>query len=128
MLKRTSMPRSLSTRETAPATPPIPITSEQSSRTIIEDPSAIPSSPPYLRTDLRNVDQRPEKLVTFETELQKIGVAKETSVFSVPVVMESQHFTLTIELTRSRSSLRGTVRLRLEPSQLAIDLPQPHSE
>lgn len=128
MLKRTSMPRSLSTRDGSPVSPPISIGSVEESAPMIVEVTAIPSNPAYQRADQRNVDQRPEKLLTFETDLHKIGIAKENSVFSIPIEMESQRFTLTVELTRSRSSLRGTVRLRLEPSQLEIELPDSQVE
>ncbi len=77
---------------------------------------------------MRNVDQRPEKLVTLETELNKIGTTKETTTFTIPIDKESRHFTLTVELTRNRSSLRGTVKLRLEPSQPQMDLPDSQPE
>jgi len=128
MLKRTSMPGSLSAREAVPGEPALSIDPQGGGAPIILESSEIPTSPAYRRADLRNVDQRPEKILTFETELNKIGTAKETTSFVVPVEKDSRHFTLTVELTRSRSSLRGTVRLRLEPAQLAIKLPEPKTE
>jgi predicted house-cleaning noncanonical NTP pyrophosphatase (MazG superfamily) len=122
MLKRTSLPRSLSPRESDTHKPMISTNQGETPALIIAEPAAIPSTPPYRRSDMRNVDQRPEKLLTFETELNKIGTAKESTNFAISIGHESRHFTLTVELTRSRSSLRGTARLRLEPSQLEIKL------
>jgi predicted house-cleaning noncanonical NTP pyrophosphatase (MazG superfamily) len=122
MLKRTSLARSLSHRDNVANKPAIAVNPDETPTQIIVEPAAIPSTPPYRRADMRNVDQRPEKLLTFETEANKIGTVKETTSFTIPIERESRHFTLTVELTRSRSSLRGTVSLRLEPSQLEIEL------
>ena len=128
MLKRTSLPRSLSPRESTANNPMFSTNPEEGRAPVIVEPAAIPANPPYRRADLRNVDHRPEKLVTLETELNKIGTAKETTSFTLPVDKGSRHFTLTVELTRSRSSLRGTVKLRLEPSQLEMELPDSQPE
>ncbi len=128
MLKRTSLPRSLSPRESSANNPMLSINAEETRAPVIVEPAAIPTNPTYRRADLRNVDQRPEKQLTLETELNKIGTAKETTSFTLPIDKESRHFTLTVELTRSRSSLRGTVKLRLEPSQLQMDLPDSKPE
>jgi predicted house-cleaning noncanonical NTP pyrophosphatase (MazG superfamily) len=88
---------------------------------LILEPSALPSSPPYQRPDLRNVGEQREKLFAFQTELNRIRTAKQSTTFSLPIDDEAlRDFTLTVEFTRSGSLLRGNVRLRLAPSQLVI--------
>jgi hypothetical protein len=80
----------------------------------------------YRRPDLRQINQELEKLFTFEAEANKIGEIKETLDFSIPMDdQRQQDFTLTFELRRTRSSLRGVVRLRLRrPLQLEIEFPK----
>jgi hypothetical protein len=77
----------------------------------------------YRRPDLRQINKEIEKLFTFETEANKIGEIKQTLDFSMPMYNEQlQSFTLTVELRRIRSSVRGVVRLRLRrPLQLEIE-------
>ena len=89
----------------------------------IEQAELIPSSRPYRRPDRRNVDDQAEALLTFETELSKLGTAKQWAVFEIPVSEnETRTFKISIDLERHHSSLWGQVRLRVEPSQMTIRL------
>jgi predicted house-cleaning noncanonical NTP pyrophosphatase (MazG superfamily) len=126
MLTRTSTPHSLSEPNPGLLDIKSAVAKSLSARKMILEPADIPSSSPYRRPDLRNVDRQPEKLFTFETELNRIAAgedsAKESISFSIPIDEESsRHFTLTVEFSRSRSVLRGNVRLRLRPPQLIPD-------
>lgn len=98
----------------------------QFSAPVISDASKLPTKPLYRRPDLRQVDQQIEKLFTFETELNKLAEIKETLEFSMPMNdQRQQDITLTVELRRTRSSVRVIVRLRLRrPVQLEIEFPQ----
>jgi len=89
---------------------------------IISDPAGVPSREFYYRPDLRHVDQDIEKLLTFEAEATKLGEIRQ--VLNFPLVLgrgSPRDFTLTVELRRSRASVRGVVRLRTGPEQLELD-------
>jgi predicted house-cleaning noncanonical NTP pyrophosphatase (MazG superfamily) len=116
MLRRTSMPGSLSPRESLPSGA-FSIEPSASPASIIQEPTAIPTNPPYRRADLRNVDQRPERLLTLETGLTNLGSKKETTSFAILAEGESHQFTVTVELTRNRSSVRVSVGVRSEGPQ-----------
>lgn len=126
MLTRTSTPHSLSASNPGLLGIKSTVVKGLSAKKLILEPADIPSSSPYRRPDLRNVDRQPEKLFTFETELNRIAAgedsARESISFSIPIDEESSRdFTLTVEFSRSRSVLRGNVRLRLRPPQLIPD-------
>jgi hypothetical protein len=90
---------------------------------LIEQVSEIPANRPYSRPDLRHLDRQPEALLTFETELNRIGTAKQSTVFEIPIAEnETRSFKISVELTRDHCSLWSQVRLRLEPSQMAMNL------
>jgi len=108
-----------------------PVTSEES---VISDPADLPSRRTYRRPDLRQVAQQLEKMFTFETELNAIGnkqfdgPLKQMLNFSLPIGNQTLNMTLTIELVRSGSSLRGVVRLRSGALQLPIEFPAPENQ
>jgi predicted house-cleaning noncanonical NTP pyrophosphatase (MazG superfamily) len=91
---------------------------------VIGDPAAIPEAKRYRKPDLRNVDQQAEGLLTIEIDLnRRIRDERHPVAFEFPVAVgDVRLFTVTVELTRVRSSLRAKVRARLEPSQLALVL------
>jgi len=122
MLKKTATPHSLQKQSTTPEPPTLGLT-QLSPEPVISDVADLPSKPSYRRPDLRQVNQQFEKLFTFETEANKIGEIKENLDFSMPIDNQRQQdFTLTVELIRTRSSVRGIVRLRLRrPSQLQFE-------
>jgi len=101
---------------------------------VISDPADIPAKRAYRRPDLRQVDQQLEKMFTFEAELSTIGnrqfesPLKQTLNFSLPIDNQTLNMTLTIELVRSGSSLRGVVRLRSGALQLPLDFPVPEGQ
>jgi hypothetical protein len=115
MLRKTTTPHSLPKR-LASSEINFGRTSEGSLKAIISEPDDIPTTPIYWRPDRRNVDQQPEKLLTFETEIDKLDELKETVKFTMPVNNDaSGNFNLVVEVRRNRSTLRGVVRLRPEP-------------
>jgi hypothetical protein len=90
---------------------------------IIVNAADLPVKPFYQRPDSRQVDQRVEKLFTFETEIGRLslearGGVKGSTDFSFPIGEVDQSFTLVLELTRVESSIRAVVRLRSTPLQL----------
>ena len=133
MLKKTATPHSLPKRS---ASSEIDFSEKGvgPARAVISEPGDIPTTPAYRRPDRRQVDQRPEKILTFETEVSKLGEANETVKFSMPVNDDVLgNFDLVVELRRNRSTLRGVVRLSPESPkssggvselQLKIEFPE----
>jgi predicted house-cleaning noncanonical NTP pyrophosphatase (MazG superfamily) len=96
------------------------------SNVVISRSADIPSTPTYRRPDLRQIQQTVEKLFVFETEIKKATNSVQTVNFTLPIDAEnSREFSLTVELRRHKSSLRSSVRLRVRPSQLVINFPDP---
>jgi predicted house-cleaning noncanonical NTP pyrophosphatase (MazG superfamily) len=114
MLIKTATPHSLQKRSTEAT---LELKDVPSSNQKISRSAALPAKPFYRRPDLRNVDQQAEKLFTFETELNQIGVVSESAVFRMPVGEESHEFTLTLDIRRNRSLIRGIVKLRVGDKQ-----------
>lgn len=123
MLKTTATPHSIQQQSTISDAPTLALKSQPTPEPVISQVTDLPTKPLYRRPDLRHVDQLLEKLFTFETETNRIGEVKETLTFSLPVDREPREFNLTVELRRTRSSVRGVIRLRLLPSQLEIKFP-----
>jgi predicted house-cleaning noncanonical NTP pyrophosphatase (MazG superfamily) len=126
MLVKTTTPHSIQKQSTTPEPPTLGLRMQQSSEPAISDVEALPARSLYRRPDLRQVNQQLEKLFTFETEANKIGEIKETLDFSMPMDNQRERgFTLTVELRRTHSSVRGVVRLGLRrPLQLEIEFPK----
>jgi predicted house-cleaning noncanonical NTP pyrophosphatase (MazG superfamily) len=126
MLIRTATPHSIQKPSEDPDNPPLILNFMNFHDVVISDPLAIPTKPAYRRPDLRQLSQQIEKLFTFETELNKVGnrrfdePLKQTLNFSLPIGSEVLNVTLSIELVRSGSSLRGVIRLRPGALQLPI--------
>jgi len=111
MLVKTATPHSIQKQSVTPDSPTLWLS--QPSEPVISNVADLPTKPVYRRPDLRQMNKEFEKLFTFETELNKTLEIKETLDFSMPVKdQQQQSFTLTIELRRIRSSVRGVVRLR----------------
>jgi predicted house-cleaning noncanonical NTP pyrophosphatase (MazG superfamily) len=89
---------------------------------IISIASSLLDQPIYRRPDLRMVNQQPEKLFTFETEVAKANV-NDTQSFSMPYGSKIQDYGITIELKRIKSKIRAIIRLRSGPSQLQLQFP-----
>ncbi|HWH59728.1 MAG TPA: nucleoside triphosphate pyrophosphohydrolase [Terriglobales bacterium] len=114
MLKKTATPHSLPKRS---ASSEIDFGRSDDLRlnAVISEPGDIPMTPTYRRPDRRQVDEQAEKILTFESEVNKLGESDETVKFSTPVNDEVLgNFSLIVELRRNRSTLRGVVRLRPE--------------
>jgi predicted house-cleaning noncanonical NTP pyrophosphatase (MazG superfamily) len=128
MLLQTASPHSIQ-RQREPQKPTLNLTPQSSDQRVISDPDEIPFKRPYRRPDLRQVAEQLEKMFTFETELNAIGnrrleaPLKQTLSFSLPIGDEKLNMTLTVELVRSGSSLRGVLRLRSGALQLPIEFP-----
>jgi predicted house-cleaning noncanonical NTP pyrophosphatase (MazG superfamily) len=120
MLRRTATPHSLSSSQSRQEEQSLAISPGLSLTPVISDAANIPLNAPYRRPDLRSVDQEMEKLFTFETELNKVGSAKETTAFELPLDGETHGLTLAVEFTRSGAALRGSIRLRVRPKQLKL--------
>ncbi|HET6842595.1 MAG TPA: nucleoside triphosphate pyrophosphohydrolase [Candidatus Angelobacter sp.] len=120
MLRRTSTPHSLARK------PPDSQESglyedDQRSVRLVDNPNKIPTNPVYRRADLRNVDQQPENLLTFETELNRVDTEKQEIVFELPLEeQQTGKVSVLIELKRSRSSLWTQIRVKPVPSQLKL--------
>lgn len=125
MLIKTATPHSIQEQPSNPESPALDLT-RQFSDPVISDVSKLPVKPLYRRPDLRQVDQQIEKLIVFETEMNKMAEVKETLDFSMPMDdQRQQDLSLTVELRRTHSSLRVIVRLRLRrPLQLEIEFPK----
>jgi hypothetical protein len=122
MLKKTSTPYSLSRPVSDDLSPSFP-SSDISSVEVIERTKAIPANRPYSRPDLRNVGREQEALLTFETQLSRISSETRSTAFEMPVGdNEHRRLRLSVELVRDHSSLWSQIRLRLEPSQMSMDL------
>lgn len=133
MLKKTATPHSLPKRSSSSEIN-FSEKGEGPGRAVISEPGDIPTTPTYRRPDRRQMDQRLEKILTFETEVSKLGEANERVQFSMPVNDDVLgNFDLVVELRRNRSTLRGVVRLSPESPksssgaselQLKIEFPE----
>jgi len=122
MLKKTSTPHTLAKKPGQERNPQLPA-KHLSEVGVIDQPALLPVGRPYRRPDRRNVDYQPEALLTFETELSKLGTTRQSAVFEIPINQnETRSFKISIDLERDHSSLWGQVKLRLEPSQLTMRL------
>ena len=127
MLTTTAAPHSLADSGKPAATA---LTTSLSDESVSLIKSAeLPSVTPYRKPDLRKVGAQAEKLFTFETDLNRQISEKLSSSFAVPVdAGSSRQFAMSVEFIRSRSTIRGTIRLRLEPVQLTMELDGPALE
>ena len=122
MLRQTSTPHTLAKKASQESSPPLPVTGLPEVR-IIEQANLLPSNRPYRRSDRRTIDHNTEGLLSFETELSKLGAASQSAIFEIPTLQGETHsFRVSIELERDHSLLWGQLRLRPEPSQMALDL------
>ena len=121
MLRRTSSPHSLSGKSHPPQS--LTLTKKLGAPPVIHQPSEMPKTRRYRRPDLRSVDQHPEGLLTFETELSKLNRDEQAAVFEIAIGKdEKRAVKLSVQISRHRSSLRNQIRVRLEPSQLSMKL------
>jgi predicted house-cleaning noncanonical NTP pyrophosphatase (MazG superfamily) len=121
MLTRTSTPHSL---QRLPLEATLDLHPKAPQNVVISRPADIPSTPPYRRPDLRQVEQEVEKLFVFEADIKEVTNLTETVNFTLPIHDGNpREFSLTVEIRRNRASLRSSVRLRLRPAQLSIHFP-----
>jgi len=129
MLTKTGTPHSIQKQILTPEPPSLDLKVLPSPEKIISQVADIPAKSVYRRPDLRQVEHQLEKLFTFATETNKIGEVKESLTFSIPIDSElQQNFTLTVELRRTGSSVRGVVRLRRNPAQLRMEFQPPDTQ
>jgi predicted house-cleaning noncanonical NTP pyrophosphatase (MazG superfamily) len=114
MLKRTSLPRSLSSKDESGAAPPLAVDQNVAELRTISDASGLPTSPIYRRVDLRNVNQRPERILTFEAELDRISHLKDATELRFSTSEGSSDVSVSLELSRNRAAFRGTLRIRID--------------
>jgi predicted house-cleaning noncanonical NTP pyrophosphatase (MazG superfamily) len=124
MLTKTATPRSLPAPHKKGDKPVHELDVGSSEASIITDPARLPMRPVYRRPDLRQPDEMElEKMLTVESDVNRLGDLKETFTFSLPDSDRGpQGFSLTIELKRTRAALRTVVRLRRLASQLKLIL------
>jgi len=125
MIKKTATPHSIQKEADPPEPPILALTLHDSDEDVIANEESLPEKPFYRRPDLRQVEQQIEKLFAFETETNRIGKVKQTLNFSMPIEGQDQPLSLTVELQRTGSSVRGVVRLRSGPTQLELEFPEP---
>ena len=122
MLTLTRTPHSIHQPSPELPKPLLTLQADMPETQVIGRPSDLPTKPLYRRPDLRQVDQQPEKLFTFATEVNKLDDLCATLHFSLPIdTGNEQQFTLILELHRSGGDLRGKIRVRLLPSQPPLD-------
>ena len=116
MLTRTTTPHSIQQPTPESLKPLLKLQADMPQ--VISRPSDLPTKPLHRRPDLRQVEQQPEKVFTFATELSKLDDLSTKLNFSLPIETRNQRlFDLSLELRRSAGSLRGNIRIRLLPSQ-----------
>jgi len=125
MLVKTATPHSL--QKWSPVAS-LGLTALPVSTPTISASAALPAKPRYRRPDLRNVDQQAEKVFTFETELNQIGAVSESATFQMPIEAETHGFTLSLEIRRNRSLIRGIVKLRSGSKQKDVVDPSTQPE
>jgi hypothetical protein len=129
MLARTTTPHSLQREPVEAAGDELTFQIDRPDGQVIAHAADLPVKPLYRRPDLRQVDEQPEKMFTFATDLNKLRDIRATLHFLLPVGSgTSREFALTLELHRSGGSLRGNIRIRLVPTQITIDFPVDESE
>jgi len=118
MLRKTATPHSIQ----PPFSEASPGLEVAQAEPVIFEPAALPAKPVYYRPDLRQINQDLERLLTFESETNKLGQFNQAVTFSVPSGKGlRREFTVTVELRRSGASVRGVVRLRTGPEQLRLE-------
>lgn len=124
MLTKTATPHSLiqASRSSDQADEGTEVSVQESA--IISDPSQLPARPGYRRPDLRQPEELElEKMLTVETDVNRLRELKEVLSFSFPEVgRRSQQFSLILELKRVRAALRAIVRLCRIATQLELPL------
>jgi hypothetical protein len=128
MLIKTSTPHSITngfarTESSVHESPRIGLRLEEPPSGTISEAGELPTRAIYRRPDLRQVGRDAEKSLTFELEANRIKDHKEGLTFRMPMRDGTeQELELTVELRRSRSVLRGTVRLRSLVPRVGADL------
>lgn len=127
MLTKTATPRSLPAPPKKGGRPAQELDVSSPEPSIITDPLRLPARPIYRRPDLRQPEEMEvEKMLTVESDVNRLGELKETFSFSLPDSDRgSQEFSLIIELKRTQAALRAVVRLRRLASQLKL-IPDEH--
>jgi hypothetical protein len=102
--------------------PRLDLDSAFASEQVVSEPDQLPRRPLYQRPDLRQVGKQIEKLLTFEIDIGQLGAIQPSG----DVLIElgdgsSRELVLIVELRRIRSDLRGVIRLRVGPQQLALN-------
>lgn len=93
----------------------------EASPPLISDPNAIPVQASYRKPDLRKVGGVTEKLLTFKTDIESMRIFQQQLSFDMQTANSGESsFTLSVELEREKSRIRGQIRLQMGPSQLSL--------
>ncbi len=123
MLKETTSPRSVPVRAMNDHGSELKAAAPQPE--VISTVSQLPAVTTYKKQDLRVPDGGGiEKMFTVETEINALDALKEELEFQFPSPGKgTDNLVLVVELQRSRGALRAVVRLRRNPTQLALGFP-----
>lgn len=85
----------------------------------ISEPLALPLKTQYRRPDMRSVDGALEKLFTFKVDVSALSELQQKLAFNMPISQgEETPFFLTVELDRTKATMRGKISLQIGQSQL----------
>lgn len=113
MLIKTSAPHSIVNEQTTADLPLFANESSTLAEKVITEVNDLPHKDVYRQTDERKVDEKPEKIFRLETEIATTKEVERSFEFTLPIGNQQQNATLKVDIKRSGSSIRATVRLRL---------------
>jgi predicted house-cleaning noncanonical NTP pyrophosphatase (MazG superfamily) len=126
MLVRTSTPHSLNVTKLHLEEDLGPYLGNPETAATVSSP--VPASPRLaVKPDLRSVGRSLEKLISFSAEIPLLESLEGTTLFRLPSESsaEGPEVMLEIELRRSKSELRGAIRIRRPPSQFTFEFESP---
>lgn len=113
MLIKTSAPHSIVNEQVVSDFPLFANDSATLVEKVITEITDLPQKDVYRQTDERKVEEKPEKIFRLEAEIATNKDVERSFEFTLPIGDEQQNTTLKLEIKRSGSSIRATVRLRL---------------
>jgi predicted house-cleaning noncanonical NTP pyrophosphatase (MazG superfamily) len=125
MLIKTSAPHSITSESRTSDLPLFAGDSATLSEKVITEINDLPQKDIYRQMDDRKVDEKPEKIFRLETEIPANKEVEKSFEFTLPIGDEQQDSILKLEIKRSGSSIRATVRLRvLNAIQPQLEFPE----
>ena len=113
MLVKTSTPHSIVSEISKPDLPLFANHFSTLIEQVITEISDLPQKDIYRQADERKVDEKPEKIFRLESEITINREVERNFEFTFPLGAEEQNGILKLEIKRSGSSIRATVRLQL---------------